>query len=557
MSAPSEALAATTRGRRMLVRGRILDPVGERADEAMLVEDGRVRALGSFDELLRLAGEGIEVLDRRDAGDIVPGFVDAHTHLGSASRVLGLNVSVHTPPVSSIAEMLVVLRRAEPGLPEGEWLQAQGNLGQSYRLEDRRYPTRHDLDAVSATRPIIVRFGAHVWVFNTAGLARLGIDRDTRLPEPVYIEHDAAGEPTGLINDIVFAADAVPGELPPTSADDFRRAIVATTERYFTARGVTTIGEIPDDVMEIRVMREEQDAGRLPLRIALYTLGAQATALLDDWPRSASWFADDPERWFVRGFKLAADGGISAREAAVWNDYVDRPGYRGQLGLTPQQIGDIVDRAEQLGLQVMVHTAGDRAMDMVLDAFEAARPDDGVWRSRHRIEHLGNMFSTDERLRRCRDLGITPVANIGFLHGIGDSMRGVVGDDFASSPMYRLRAMLELGLPTVGASDFAGGLPEISDPVHLMRVMRERRTFSGVEVGPDQALTPWEALRAVTAHAAWSLQLEDEVGSLAPGHWADFAVLSGDLVGADADRLGGDGVHVVETWLAGESVWRA
>ncbi|MFF4484784.1 amidohydrolase family protein [Streptomyces sp. NPDC001520] len=136
------------------------------------------------------------------------------------------------------------------------------------------------------------------------------------------------------------------------------------------------------------------------------------------------------------------------------------------------------------------------------------------------------------------------MANIGFLHGIGDSMRGVVGEGFESAPMYPLKTILAPRAPGGGASDFAGGLPEISDPLFLMRVMRERKTFAGLVLSPEEALSPVEALRAVTWDAAVAMEMEHLVGGFRPGSLADFAVPT-------------DGtVRVLETWLGGERVWR-
>lgn len=553
---PTSPQEAVTRPGSTLLRGRFLDPKRERLLDAVLVAEGTIQEVTERGARPGpLSDRAGAVVDLRAHGDVVPGFVDAHTHLEIGAKVLGLNVPVHSPPMTSIDDIVEALRGADRAKPGPGWLEAQGNLGQSYRLPERRYPTRHDLDRVSAERPVIVRFGAHVWCFNSAGLRRLGIDRTTSLPDPAHLDLDADGEPTGITNDLIMIRKQRPDlALPQPDADSFRAALVDAARTYFTSRGVTTIGEMSDGVGELAELRARLDDGAIPLRVVLYAIDPAVTELL------AAGRLDDlrtaTDRLLVGGYKLAADGGISAREAAVWQPYPDRPGHRGKLGLTLEQIAEVVRRAEEQGLQVLVHAAGDRAMDLALDAFEQVRGELGSWRSRHRIEHLGNVFATDERLARCRDLGILPVANIGFLHGIGDSMRGVVGEGFENAPLYRLRAILDHRMSAVGASDFAGGLPEISHPLFLMRVMRERRTFAGVLLGPGEALTPWEALRSVTTDAASGLQLDDRVGTFAPGAHADFAVLSGSLLDASPEQLTDGAIRVEQTWLAGNPVWR-
>lgn len=558
MPAKTETSPAT------VVLGRLFDPKSARTHEALAVREGRIEAVGSAAAVTAKASPA-QVVDLRDRGMIVPGFVDAHTHLQTGARVLGLNVAVHSPPTRSIEDIVDLLRRADQERPGTEWLEAQGNLGQSYRLAEHRYPTRHELDAVDTARPIVVRFGVHVWSFNSRALAMLGFDRDTVLPSPARIERDASGEPTGVVNDLALVRHHVPHlPLPEPSTDEFEKALVATAMTYFTARGVTTIGELTEGLAQLRVLRERVVDGSIALRCKLYALGQEAVDAVEAGTFADALGLDAPEvadRLLLGGIKLMADGGLSAREAAVWQPYADRPGYTGQLGVAEGDVERAVELAEEHGFQVLVHTAGDRAMDFVLDAFERVGHKLGgsagapIWTQRHRMEHLGNVFANPERIARSKGLGIMPVANIGFLHGIGDSMRGVVGEGFESAPMYPLKSILAHGFPVAGASDFAGGLPEISDPLFLMRVMRERKTFGGVTLGPDEALSPIEALRSVTCDAAMSMEMEHLVGGFHPGALADFAVLSGDPLTAAPTHLTDGTVRVLETWLGGEQVW--
>lgn len=545
--------------------GRLFDPRSALTHEAVAVRDGRITAVGPAAEVTAAAAPK-HVVDLRDRGMVVPGFVDAHTHLQTGARVLGLNVGVHTPPTRSIEDIIATLRRADEERPGTGWLEGQGNLGQSQRLADRRYPTRYELDAVSTTRPVVVRFGVHVWSLSSRALALLGIDRDTVLPSPARVECDESGEPTGVVNDLFIVRHKLPHlSLPEPSDDSFEEALVSAANTYFTARGVTTIGEMTDGLAELGVVRRRIVDGSIALRLKLYALGRDSVEAVEAGTFADVLGLDAPEvadRLVLGGIKLMGDGGVSAREAAVWEAYPDRPGYTGQLGLAEGDVERTVQLAEERGFQLLVHTAGDRAMDFVLDAFERAGQKLGggdgtpAWTHRHRMEHLGNVFATRERIARSRDLGIMPVANIGFLHGIGDSMRGVVGEGFESAPMYPLKTILAHGFPAAGASDFAGGLPEISDPLFLMRVMRERKTFAGLTLSPEESLSPVEALRAVTCDAAVAMEMEHLVGGFRAGGLADFAVLSGDPLTAEPEHLTDGTVRVLETWLGGKQVWQ-
>ncbi|WP_332603736.1 amidohydrolase [Arthrobacter sp. S2(2024)] len=549
----------------LLVIGDILDPRSGQRYEAMLVRSSKIVDVGSR---AKFDFAGMERADLTGQGTIVPGFVDAHSHLQTGSRVLGLNISVHTPPADCIDDIVAILQQAAASEAGSQrWIEAQGNLGQNYRLTDKRYPNRHDLDRVSTDRPIIVRFGAHVWAFNSVALNELGIDRNVVLPNPAHVEVDEAGEPTGIVNDLVMVESQMPSMAIPGPAEgSFGAALVKTATDYFTARGVTTIGEMTDGIDSLSSLREAILSDDVVLRVKLYALDSVVRELVSAGTAPSVLGLDDSRlehRLMLGGYKLAADGGISAREAAVWEPYADRAGYIGQLGLSPGEVERLVEKAEKQGLQVLVHAAGDRAMDFALDEFERAagklesRDGRPSWNSTHRIEHLGNVFATDERLKRSRELDVLPVVNIGFLFGIGDSMAGVLGEDFATKPLYRLRTLLDLGFPAVGSSDFAGGLPEVSNPLLLMRVAQDRTTFGGVVLGEDQALSPIEALRSVTVDAAAALDMEGLIGEFSPGALADFVLLSSDPLAAQPDELGDGTVRVLETWLGGKRVWWA
>jgi predicted amidohydrolase YtcJ len=195
---------------------------------------------------------------------------------------------------------------------------------------------------------------------------------------------------------------------------------------------------------------------------------------------------------------------------------------------------------------VAAHAIGDSAVDLALDAFAEAqqvlpRPD-----ARHRVEHSGVV--RPDQLDRYAELGVVPVPQAHFLYAVGDTMAEALGP--ARTPwMYRHRSFLDRGIRVPGSSDrpVAPGAPLLG-----MQSMVERLSRAGVVLGPDERVTAEQALRAYTLDAARASHDEDRRGSLTPGKYADFVILSDDPVGVDSDRIGA--IDVLATFVAGECV---
>jgi predicted amidohydrolase YtcJ len=227
--------------------------------------------------------------------------------------------------------------------------------------------------------------------------------------------------------------------------------------------------------------------------------------------------------WFeVGGVKLFADGGTSSHTAAFYEDYTDAPGSRGELTYELDELAAMIATAQGASAQVMVHAAGDRAQDQMLDAVERAGGATEAFR--HRIEHGANTAWTAARAEKARRLGVIPVPNPGFIRTYGDFWETALGE--RAIGRIPLKSLFEAGVPVAGNADTTGGDPALLNPLHNMWCAMTRRTITDRLVDPEERLSVDQALTMYTRLAAYVGHSEASRGTLETGKLADIVVLS-------------------------------
>lgn len=522
----------------VLIAERILTMAGEDdAAQVVAIRDGSIAAVGSRELLASAVGPGTTVLD---AGDrvVMPGFVDVHAHGEVAARTLATTVDCRAPACRSVADVLRTLHESLERADRG-WLIAQGNLFFDQKLVDRRLPTRAELDAISRDVAIAVRAGGHVTVLNTKGLELAGITRHYTAPEhsitgkPIVEREPGSEEPTGVVKEM---DNVLP--FPPMEQSALRDALETGFRTLFTRYGVTSVGEISETLTGIRCMDELHLADQLAVRLFVY-LWAPGTVSLAEacrWPEQLT--LRSPESLLrIQGVKLFADGGYSAASAAVKHEYVSRPGWRGAIALSDDQIADALARTQEAGLQLAIHANGDRAQEQVCAAIERAggAPEGSL---RTRIEHAGN-FAPDlaETTDAWRRAGIVPVPQPVFLYTFGDYFPAYLGD-YGKAGRFCFRTLLDAGWRLSGSSDVWVGSEELAtNPFFGIWCCVKRETFNGEVIAPEERVSTEEALRMHTLDAAAVLGQEHAIGSLEAGKAADCLVLDRDPLACGDDEL--------------------
>ena len=533
----------------VLVNGRVrtMDAVGT-VGTALAVRDGRVVAVGADNEVRALAGEGTMVADL--GGRVVyPGLIDAHNHLLMTGEMLR---EVRLYDCRSIAEVVGKVAERVRQSPPGAWVLGRG--WDESLLAEGRHPNRHDLDPVSPDNPVVIHRVWNKLVCNSAALAAAGIDRES--PDPpagvLYsgsFERDGDGNPTGLFRD--RAKELISSHVPPPTEAEMVEAIGIACRAY-NALGLTAIadpGLYPEQIRAYhRAAREGVLTVRSDLLLAAWGFGAPETeeGLQERFVALGvtGGFGDDLLR--LGGIKLMPDGGMSDRTARMLQPYLDDPDNFGQWVVAPDRLVELIRWVHDLGWAMDIHTCGDEAQQVVVEAYAAAQAASPQPRLRHRVHHA--YFPTARALTAMAAHGIPAVVSSAFIANLGEGFVNSVGPERAARAMP-MRTYLEAGVPLAGSSDST--VADFNPWVGIDAAVR-RTTIPGRVLGPEEALTVAEAIRSYTAGGAFGMGREADLGTLEPGKLADLIVLDRDPEAIPAEEL--RSMRPVATMLGGRWV---
>jgi predicted amidohydrolase YtcJ len=514
----------------VVLGGRVIT-VGAAGDDdrwqGVLVSGDRIVRLLTRAEAQNLGPE-VDVVDLGDQ-TLMPGFVDVHAHAEVVCRTAYKTVDCRAPECGTIPDVLDALSSYQSTLAPREWLVGQANLFFDRKLKEGRLPSRAELDTISTDRPIILRAGGHISVLNSKALEAAGIGRNFETPansitgRPEVIR-DSSGEPTGVIKEM---DSLLP--LPTPDAEELREAIEQGLRNYFTAYGVTTIGEISETIVGLECMNDLAEMDRLPASIRTYLWSPGTLESLDkvkNWRDHIRLTA--PERDIrIQGLKLFSDGGFSAKSAAVNCCYVGHPGSSGSIAFDQYFLRRAFLMTQEAGLQLAVHANGDRAQDwlckMIIKLGGAK-----AGRTRMRIEHAGNFLPNAASADLWSCAGIIPVPQPVFIYTFGEYFPDYLGE-YGLRGRFPFRTLLDRGWRLSGSSDvWIGSEREATNPFFSIWCCMKRQTYSGNFIDPDEAITFDEALRMHTIDAAATMGEEDEKGSITPGKIADIIAINGD-----------------------------
>jgi predicted amidohydrolase YtcJ len=521
-------------GALVFVNGRIhtMDP-SDRIVDGLLVEGERIVLAGAA-EVVRAAAPPDAAIVDLDGRTMVPGFIDAHDHLAFTGAELG-QVDVRYPAVGSIAELVARIAEVAERTADGVPIRAVGM--NHAKFTEGRLPTRWDLDEATRVHPVIVQhISGHHALANSLALAQRGLTDDTPDPEGGHLVRDERGRLTGYCLDaaqqlIVPQAVDIGHHGPGFHDDTSLEEVVGDIEgacRAYLAAGVTSIVDAQVTRRELSGYLEARRRGLLSVRVTCMPIssGAEAFAELG----LAGPFGDE---WLSIGpMKFYSDGALTGGTACFSTPYGPSGEFTGSLyWASEDEFRAAIARAHAAGWQIGVHAQGDRAIERVLDAYEAAmlalpRPD-----PRHRIEHCGG--PRPDQLDRMARLGIVAVGQPRYFWDAGDDWLAAF-DPARAHRLQPYREMVDRGVRFVISTD----APVASyRPVDTIATAVLRRTVGGATIGPDQALTVGEVVRAYTIDAARSFSAEEDRGSLEPGKLADLVVFDGDLFGTPPERI--------------------
>jgi len=508
---------------------------------AVAIRDGRLVYVGSDSGALALAGPTTTIRNL-DGRVVVPGLVDAHTHVAELGESLD---RVNLTGIATEAEAVERIVERAATTPKGEWILGYGWDEGAWA---NRYPDKRLLSQRVPDHPVVLRslHGFASWA-NERALSLAGITRDTPVPNGGEIRTDANGDPSGLVLNraVALLDNAVPRPTPAQRDAQLLRALRVMAQAGYT--GVHEAGVAPD-VMESFERLAERDS--LPLRVHAM-LSARDSALIRRWIVRGPYTSANG-MLSVRAVKAYYDGALGSRGAQLLADYADRPGHRGVSGGTYGFDRTLVADAMSAGFQVGIHAIGDAGNRATLDFIDSVtRAAPKARDLRHRVEHAQIVSPPD--IARFAALGV--VASVQPPHAVEDKgwAETRVGADRIAGA-YAWRTLRQAGAPLVFSSDLPG-----SDwsPFYGLHSAITRQDTSGAPPGgwyPGQRMSPEEALRGYTAWSAFAAFDERDAGTLAVGKRADLTVLTVDPLRDDPRALLRG--QVVLTMSRGRITWQ-
>jgi len=559
--------------------------------EALAVKAGKIIAAGSLDSMESLKGAHTKMVDL--AGRcLMPGFIDPHSHVVMQSAKFAVANLDPYPigEVKSIEDIQRILRDeiATKNIAPGKWV-----LGWGYddtAPAGMRHPLKEDLDAVSTEHPILlVHISNHLCACNSLLLEQAGITASTPDPESGRIQRKpGTQEPNGVLEESALLLIA--GKLPTPTPEKAIELIEAGMQ-YYAAAGITTAQDGSTGKGAAALLEAMANAGKLPIDVVSYPLfEAVDDAVLDqvvadlDQLRSVG---GTTRRFRRGGIKLVVDGSIQGYTAFLSQPYYVQPGetaptpdkcvdqntehlfvspqtdvnspqestattnaYRGYLNMKLEDVTTWVQRCDARNVPFLAHTNGDAATDILIEAIETARA--GKPRPDLRTTVIHAQTIREDQMDFAAAQGLVPSFFPIHITYWGDRHRDIflgperaVRISPAKSALNRnMKFTLHHDAPIAGI----GMLPVAAAAVN-------RVTSSGQLLGPDQRVTAFEALRAITADAAWQYFEEDRKGTLEVGKLADLVILSADPLAEDPMKMAD--IKVLETVKEGQTVYQS
>ncbi len=509
-----------------------------------------------FDEEL----DGVTATRRESFPDqvLVPGFIDAHCH--TTWWGLGLT-AIQLDQARGLDELYAMVEVEVEGLADYPTAWIHGT-GFNQKHHGGEYPDIARLDEITGDHPLYLRHtSGHASITNTATLRLIGaLDEGFENPVGGEVVRDSSGAPTGLLDEA--AQSLIQSMLLPYSSEEIARALDAATTRY-AAQGITSfseagigggwIGHSPVEVAGYQLARE---TGRLHARAQLLP-AIDSLAMLEG---NASDFRGESKGLTVglgvgTGFgtdwvrfghvKAFMDGSLLGATAAVTEDYCGHDHNRGYLLNTPEKYREDVLATYRAGWPVALHAIGDAGIDMALDLIEECQDTYGSNGAPNRVEHFG--IARPDQVERAGRLRITVTPQAGFIGPLGDQFVKNVGPERANW-LYRGRSVVDAGAILAGSSD----LPVADNNIRRgMQSAVDRLTENGMVLGPDEGITPEEALRSYTEWGATGTGQIADKGTLERGKFADFVALSDSPITAENIAE----LDVVATFVGGEATF--
>jgi predicted amidohydrolase YtcJ len=559
---------STAGGPTVYFNGDIVTMEGDSAQyvEALVEKDGKIAFLGSKAEALAFAGAGAKSVDLMGQ-TLAPGFVDAHGHLIYMSKNA---IDADLGGCKDIAEVIQRLKDYAKEVPEGGWI-----VGFGYRapnLKEGRHPTAEELDQVSTTIPVYAKDGSgHHGSINTALMKALNLNASTKDPEGgIYDRKPGSTELLGHVAEEAhfYVGSKRPPATPAMVEKGLAKAVQIWVENGHTTAQETGLGLGADDFETVKYAIDKK---LLPIDLVLFVKGSvvdQATQAAYDVKHRYDTVKTDELKLFLderpdmnkRYYNRVRLGGLKywmdgSNETALMSKPFSKlpagvtdKNYKGIQTTPTAELEAAFDKYWKSDVQIAIHEIGDQAMEVCLQAVEKSIKKQGAYDHRPIFQHA--QLTRPDQIARIKAVGGVPSFTFAGLEALGDAVAPLYGKERQAWAMPA-NSMEKSGIRWTSHTDWpAGGSPS---EIAGMNAAVNRRTVNGNVIVPEERVTPYQALKAITINAAYQLKEENAKGSFKVGKLADFVILDKNPLKVDPTTI--KQVRVMQTIKEGQSVY--
>ncbi len=521
--------------RKILFNANVITMENNLYSEAILIEDGIIKDVGTNEKILEKKDENTEIIDMKKK-TILPAFIDPHSHFSAVANSY-LQVSLNNCKSFEEIKDRILKYIKENNIKENEWLIASGY--DHNNLKEQKHPKKDFLDSFVPNNPVVMQHqSGHVGTFNTMALELLGVNNTTPQIEGGVIEKENES-PTGYMEELAFVKYLK--MVPMPSIDKLLEGYEKAQNKYLSY-GITTLQEGYMSKELLPLYKALIASKKLKVDVVGYPDYASIEEFKNEFPKS---YKEYNEHFKIDGLKMILDGSPQGRTAWMKTPYVGEKEYKGYPNMKAEDIEKNIKYAKENNLQILAHSNGDAAAEEFIDICEKVG---NVEKIRPVIIHA--QLITDEELEKAKKLGLIPSFFVAHVYYWGDTHIKNFGLDRASKISPVKIAINNDMIYTLHQDS------PIIEPNMLETIWCavKRQTKEGKILGKDERISVIQALKGVTINAAYQYFEENEKGSIKKGKIADLVVLDIDPLKTEIDKI--RNIKVLETIKSGKTLYK-